>query len=255
MSKFFRTFVASNLNIMDYLKLLQNEAYDELAQAAIPIAPTNPQAAEALLRMCSPENNLFQIRENKTLNLIKRYAKIGNPYAQYVYARWLLGARPSEDAVSQGLPLMEKAHQAGIADAGAALSRLRASDDSGQKAEEPLKATGEALENYWKTCVQYCEQAEHILQEQAAPAPIVAMANEVIKYGKWLGQFEHMLSKAYAVTKRMAACIHDNPRLLLQLKEVELEVLDYIQAVQHHELGIADDLREEIEELKKTLSI
>lgn len=235
---------------MDYLKLLQNEAYDELAQAAIPIAPTNPQAAEALLRMCSPENNLFQIRENKTLNLIKRYAKIGNPYAQYVYARWLLGARPSEDAVSQALPLMEKASNAGISDAGEALKMLRADGDSGQGAEEPLKATDEALENYWKTCVQYCEQAEQILQAQADPAPIEAMANEVIRYGKWLGQFEHMLSKAYAVTKRMAACIHDNPRLLLEIKEVEMEILDYIQAVQQHELGIADDLRKEIAELR-----
>ena len=59
-----------------------------------------------------------------------------------------------------------------------------------------------------------------------------------------------MLSKAYAVTKRMAACIHDNTRLLLEIKEVEMEILDYIQAVQQHELGIADDLRTEIAELR-----
>lgn len=535
---------------MDYFKLLQDEAFDELVQTAVPVANTDPFAALALLRLCLSKNTLFLVCEDKTFDILEQYVGIGNPFAQYVYARWLICTRPDEDAISHALPLLEKAYKAGIPDAGAALSMSWAYGDYGQvdrkKAQEyleealkcgamlaywyriralnggnwftekdpekalqlcneliakdeaagfppngawfalrgdaleqikdrmaalpdwqkavelgfvpayfwvaytighengddllhaeeyynkleegsdhfdtdsmymlalydlgaeedlpedpeeraeairlfieamedtaelgsifamldlaeiyhdgkygiekdmdkawkylemaarqddedayermwamvedgdikgdeetkdwlalkgarcgselltkevvkaykagrlqaytneiteyylplypneepskaadekvsvsvstderpPLQATGEALENYWKTCVQYCEQAEHILQEQDDPSPIAAMANEVIIYGKWLGQFEHMLGKAYAVTKRMAECIYEHPRLLLRLKEVEMEILDYIQAVEQHDLGIADDLREEIEELKANI--
>lgn len=117
----------------------------------------------------------------------------------------------------------------------------------------PLQSTEEALENYWKECVECCEQAEHILQEQDDPSPIAEMANRVIIYGKWLGQFEHMLSQAYSVTKRMAECIYEHPRLLLRLKEVELDILRYAEAVENHHLEIADDLQDEINQLKANI--
>jgi len=117
---------------------------------------------------------------------------------------------------------------------------------------DQLEKTGEALNGYLKQCVEDCDKAQKILEEKGDPSSIVDLAREVIVLGKHLGQFEHMLSGAYQVTKRMAKYVdeQENPRLLLELKQVELEILQYTEAVHGRELLITEDLRDEIWQLK-----
>lgn len=126
-------------------------------------------------------------------------------------------------------------------------------DTPAPASDEPLEATGEALESYYKLCRGYCDKATKILQEQEDPSPITGMAREVLRYARHMGQFEHMLSKTYEVTKTMADKLFDHPRLLLELKEVELEALQDIEAQQQHSLNITDDLREEISRLSANI--
>ena len=116
-----------------------------------------------------------------------------------------------------------------------------------------LESTPQALQQYADECRMYCDKAKQILQEQEDPSSIAFMAREVIRYGRFLGQFEHMLSAAYSVTRDMANCLFDHPRLLLELLEVELEILEYVEAVQAHELGITEDLRDRIAQLKSNI--
>lgn len=107
-----------------------------------------------------------------------------------------------------------------------------------------------ALQQYADECMMYCEKAKKILQEQEDPSPIAMMAREVIRYCRHLAQFEHMLSAAYTATSRMAECIYEHPRLLLELLQVELEILQYAEAVNGHALNITEDLRDRIAQLK-----
>jgi len=122
-----------------------------------------------------------------------------------------------------------------------------------QTTQTTLEATGEALDSYYRTCLENCEKAKKILQEQDDPSPITDMAREVLRLSRHLGQFEHMLSKTYDVTKRMAENLFDHPRLLLELKQVELEALQDIEAQQQHYLNITDDLRKEIDQLRANI--
>lgn len=118
---------------------------------------------------------------------------------------------------------------------------------------EQLQSTPEALEKYARICNDYCEKAKLILQEQEDPSPIAQMAREVIRLAKYLGQFEPALNAAYVVTRDMADCLFDHPRLLLQLKETELEILEYIEALEYHDLNIVDELRDEIAQLEANI--
>ena len=118
---------------------------------------------------------------------------------------------------------------------------------------QPLQSTGEALNRYAKLCAEHCDRAQHIWEEREDPSPITEMAREVIVYCRHLAQFEHMLSAAYSLTKRMAELLEDHPRLLLELKQVELETLEYVESTQGHELGITEDLRDEIRLLEANI--
>ncbi len=115
---------------------------------------------------------------------------------------------------------------------------------------ETLQSTPDSLERYAQICNDCCDQAEHILHEMDDPSPIADLARQVIYYAHHLGEFEHMLGAAYSATDRMAECLFDHPRLLLQLKETELEILEYIEAVEQHDLQITEDLRAAINTLR-----
>lgn len=119
--------------------------------------------------------------------------------------------------------------------------------------QQPLQATPEALQTYINQCAEYCEKAKLILQEQEDPSPIAQMARELIRLAKHLGQFEPALNAAYVVTRDMAELLYEHPRLLLQLKETELEILEYIEAKEQHDLEIVSDLRSEIKQLKANI--
>lgn len=118
---------------------------------------------------------------------------------------------------------------------------------------EHLESTSEALENYARICQEYCEKAKEILENQADPSPIAAWARELNVYAAHLGEFEHMLPVAYKVAEQMADCLYDHPRLLLELKETESEILQYIEALEGHDLQILEDLQEEIDTLRANI--
>jgi len=118
---------------------------------------------------------------------------------------------------------------------------------------EELNGKPDSLKRYAKICAKCCDQAEHILREQEDTSLITDLAKQVIYYGRHLGQFEHMLNDAYSATSRMGKCLFEHPRLLLELKETEYEILRYIEAVQQHELAITEDLRHEIAQLKANI--
>ena len=116
-----------------------------------------------------------------------------------------------------------------------------------------LQKTGEALEEYWKRCMEDCNKAKSILQDMEDTSSIAEMAKEVILLGRHLGRFEHMLPKTYQVTKQMAEYVSEHPRLLLELKQVELEILEYAEAIDGHEMQITEDLRDEILQLEQNI--
>lgn len=113
-----------------------------------------------------------------------------------------------------------------------------------------LENTDRALKGYYKQCVKDCEQAEQILREMSDPSPIADMVREVIFYARHLGQFEHTLAQAYTVTKRIEECLYEHPRLMLELKELQLELVNYAEAIEGHEFNITDDLRAAINTLR-----
>lgn len=118
---------------------------------------------------------------------------------------------------------------------------------------EELHSDPESLNHYIQICSDCCSEAKRILQEQQDPSPITDMARKVIYYGAYLGQFEHTLSAAYSATKNMAECLFEHPRLLLELKQTEYEILRYIESVQGHEMGITSDLHDEIAALRANI--
>lgn len=118
---------------------------------------------------------------------------------------------------------------------------------------KPLESTQEALDRYIELCSEYCDKAQHIIQEMDDPSPIADMAREVICLANHLAQFEHTLYAAYSAVHNMAEYLFDHPRLLLQLKQTELDILNYIEAIEHHDLQITEDLRDDIQQLDSNI--
>ncbi len=116
-----------------------------------------------------------------------------------------------------------------------------------------LESTPEALERYGEICVRCCEKAEHILREHDDPSMIANMVREVMFYARHLGEFEHTLAQAYTVTKRIEECLYEHPRLMLKLKQLQLELVNYAEAIEGQEFNITADLCEEIEQLESNI--
>ena len=58
-----------------------------------------------------------------------------------------------------------------------------------------------------------------------------------------------MLSSLYPLTRDMIELLTDHPRLKLRLCRIQLDTLRYLEAVSGHELGITEDMEQEIERL------
>ena len=117
----------------------------------------------------------------------------------------------------------------------------------------PLDGKPESLTRYTEICNERCEQAKHILREMDDPSPIADMVREVMYYARHLGQFEHTLADAYTATKRIEECLYEHPRLMLQLKELQLDFVNYAEAIEGQEFTITNDLRAEIRFLQQNI--
>ena len=104
-----------------------------------------------------------------------------------------------------------------------------------------------------KKCNDYCDKAEHILQEQENTTPIPAMAREIITCAKEMMDSVDTLPEAYHALRRIADCIDEHPRLLLQLKLTELETVKRAEAIEKEEFSVKKPLLEEIEQLKANI--
>lgn len=118
---------------------------------------------------------------------------------------------------------------------------------------EPLKTTPEALNEYAKICLDACDKAEHILREQQDTSPIANMAREVLFYAGHLRQFGDMLGEAYTACDRIADCLFEHPRLLLQLKQLTLDIVLYGEQVDGKQYSVKDLLREQIDRLQANI--
>ena len=116
-----------------------------------------------------------------------------------------------------------------------------------------LLSTPEALGSYCQICEDACDRAEQILQEQEAPSEITSLARQVLFYATYLAQFDHLLNAAYLATKRMADCLFDHPRLLLEIKELELDILYDVEAQSPYSMCITTDLQAEVDRLRANI--
>lgn len=118
-----------------------------------------------------------------------------------------------------------------------------------------LDGKAASLKHYAKICEKDCDKAEHILREMGDPSPIADLVREVMYYACHLGQFEHTLAQAYTLTKRIAECLYDHPRLKLELKRLQLELVKSAEAIEGHEFNITKDLRAEINTLQYNIEM
>ena len=116
-----------------------------------------------------------------------------------------------------------------------------------------LETTEQALKRYAQRCLDACQQAKQILQEQADPSPIADMAREILVYAAHLAQFDHMLGEAYIACTGIADSLYEHPRLLLQLKQLALQIVEHGEEVEHQTFEVKDELRADIARLQANI--
>ncbi len=62
-----------------------------------------------------------------------------------------------------------------------------------------------------------------------------------------------MLNKIYVLNDRMLNILQDKPELRLKVLRVHEDILQYIEALEHHDLMILEDVRREIQTLEEQL--
>lgn len=79
------------------------------------------------------------------------------------------------------------------------------------------------------------------------------MAREIMAHAKELMQSVDTLPDAYHALRRIADCLYEHPRLLLQLKMTELETVERAEAIEHKEFSVKAPLLKEIDQLKANI--
>lgn len=120
--------------------------------------------------------------------------------------------------------------------------------EKARKAVQGLERTGnpETIDAYWEVCCGDVLLAEDILKEQHGQWEITALAKELIDIATYLEEFDHMIDNLHSALSRMADAIFDHPSLKLKVLQLELSVLRRIEVRTGHELGIAEDVSNEI---------
>ena len=108
---------------MNYYSLLYQGKYDELVHEAYSVLDTNKDAERAFLRMFMELDTVYLFKP-ETVAFIETEARKGNRHMQYVYARYLFGLRPTEQAIHEVFDLLSAAAQQGLADAKAVLADM-----------------------------------------------------------------------------------------------------------------------------------
>lgn len=106
-----------------------------------------------------------------------------------------------------------------------------------------------------KTCMECVKQAKEAMKDYNSPWMVAELARKYADAAEILKGYEHLVNTLYSLTKEMLEQIYDHPRLKLRLLRIQLSVLRYIEAVNGHDLGITEDVRDEIGELSNCIAL
>ena len=107
-----------------------------------------------------------------------------------------------------------------------------------------------ATRKHGKSLCSFC-----IYSRQTAPKGLETLAAEYADAAAVLKNYEHLLDRLYSLNAKMLELIGDYPRIKLRISKIQLEVLRWIEARSGHELGIAEDLENEIRKLSESIDL
>ena len=117
--------------------------------------------------------------------------------------------------------------------------------------EEPYSNEAlELFENGMYCCVLL---AEENLQEQRGGENGV-LAKELLEYGTILEGYDHLLNAVQRAVGRMVDALYDHPRLKVKLLRLRLLVMQRIEAIEDHPIGLIEGIWEEISELESNIA-
>lgn len=106
-----------------------------------------------------------------------------------------------------------------------------------------------------EVCEKSLEQAEKATEEQNYPWKVASFAREYADAADVLKGYEHLLNDLYSMNSRMLDLIFDHPRLKLRLCRIQLDVLRYLEAISGHEMGLTEDMANEVDGLSSCISL
>ena len=106
-----------------------------------------------------------------------------------------------------------------------------------------------------KTCMECVKQAKEAMKDYNSPWMVAELARKYADAAEILKGYEHLVNTLYSLNKEMLEQIYDHPRLKLRLLRIQLGVLNYLEAVNGHDLGITEDVRDEIGELSNCIAL
>ena len=108
----------------------------------------------------------------------------------------------------------------------------------------------ELLENGMYGCVLL---AEENLQEQRS-GENGALAKQFLEYATILEGYDHLLNAVQRATERMTDAIYEHPRLKVKLLRLRMLVLQRIECIEDHPIGLIEDIMEEISEFERNIA-
>ena len=106
-----------------------------------------------------------------------------------------------------------------------------------------------------EVCEKSLEQAEKATEEQNCPWKVASFAREYADAADVLKGYEHLLNSLYSMNSRMLDLIFDHPRLKLRLCRIQLDVLRYLEAISGHEMGLTEDMANEVDGLSSCIAL
>ena len=107
-----------------------------------------------------------------------------------------------------------------------------------------------ATRKHGKSLCSFC-----IYCRQTTPKGLETLAAEYADAAAVLKNYEHLLDRLYSMNAKMLDLIGEYPRIKLRISKIQLEVLRWIEARSGHELGIAEDLENEIRKLSESIDL
>lgn len=108
----------------------------------------------------------------------------------------------------------------------------------------------ELLENGMYCCVLLAE--ENLGELRGGENGV--LAKQFLEYATILEGYDHLLNAVQRATERMADAIYEHPRLKVKLLRLRMLVLERIECIEDHPIGLIEDIREEISELERNIA-